>query len=107
MAAWKGTPGLAIGNALGSNTANVGLVLGVTALVTPMDIRSQTLQREMPALLAVTLLTLMLLYRDLRGRLDSNKYLMTFHAQYCNGDIVTDDNFLPTTPCQNEHSNLP
>ncbi len=60
MAAWKGTPGLAIGNALGSNTANVGLVLGVTALVMPMDIRSQTLQREMPALLAVTLLTLML-----------------------------------------------
>ena len=45
-------------------------------------------------------------YRDLTRRLDPNKYLMTFHAQYCNGDVITDDNFLPTTPCQNEHSNL-
>ena len=32
-----------------------------------------------------------------------DSYMMTFQAQYCNGDIVTDDNSLINTPCQNEH----
>lgn len=58
-AASSGNPTLAIGNALGSNIANIALILGVTALVQPLRIRSQTLHREMPVLLAVTLLTLL------------------------------------------------
>ncbi len=55
----KGNPGLAIGNALGSNIANIALILGVTALLVPLSITSRTLHREMPVLLAVTLLTLL------------------------------------------------
>lgn len=58
-AATSGSPTLAIGNALGSNISNIALILGFTALVTPLRIRSQTLHREMPVLLAVTLLTLL------------------------------------------------
>jgi len=60
VAASRGEPGLAIGNAIGSNIVNIGLVLGVTAIVRPIRLESATLRREMPALLAVTLLTVSL-----------------------------------------------
>jgi cation:H+ antiporter len=58
-AALRGEPELAMGNAIGSNIANIGLVLGTTALIMPVVVRSATLRREMPALLAVTLLLVM------------------------------------------------
>lgn len=60
IAASRGEPELAIGNAIGSNIANIGLVLGATAILCPIELRSATLRREMPALLAVTLLTISL-----------------------------------------------
>jgi len=60
VAAVRGEPGLAIGNAIGSNIVNIGLVLGVTAMIRPIKLESATLRREMPALLAVTLLTVSL-----------------------------------------------
>ena len=60
VAAFDGQPGLAFGNAIGSNIVNIGLVLGVTAMARPIELRSATLRREMPALLAVTLLTVSL-----------------------------------------------
>ena len=47
------------------------------------------------AFLEYSLVNFLPVYRDLRRRLDSNKYLMTFHAQYGHCDIVTDDNFSP------------
>jgi cation:H+ antiporter len=61
---------LAVGNAVGSNIANIGLVLGITALVSPMEVRSTILRREMPALLAVTLMTVMLFMDSYLGRID-------------------------------------
>jgi cation:H+ antiporter len=48
------SPGLAIGNAIGSNIANIALVLGLTALVTPLKINSYIIRREFPVLFAVT-----------------------------------------------------
>ena len=60
IAASRGEPGLAFGNAIGSNIVNIGLVLGVTAIVRPIPLESATLRREMPALLAVSLLTVSL-----------------------------------------------
>ena len=53
MAAWEGRPTLGIGNAIGSNITNVGLVLGATALLVPMTVRSGILGREFPLLFAV------------------------------------------------------
>jgi len=67
VAAWNGAPGMAVGNALGSNIANVGLILGITAMVVPLSVRSETLRREFPILFAVMLLSLMLV---LDGSLD-------------------------------------
>ncbi len=56
MAASSGNPGIGIGNALGSNIANIALVLGVTALIMPLTVDSGILRREFPVLFAVTLL---------------------------------------------------
>jgi len=50
------SPGLALGNILGSNVANIGLILGVTALIAPLTVQLRLIQREVPILLGVTLL---------------------------------------------------
>lgn len=47
---------LAIGNALGSNITNVGLVLGITALIAPLPIQGRMLKKEIPILLLVTVI---------------------------------------------------
>ena len=54
IAATEGTPDLAIGNALGSNIANIGLILGVTAILAPIPIESRLLTSEYPLLLVAT-----------------------------------------------------
>ena len=53
IAAYQGNPGLAVGNAIGSNIANIGLVLGFTALVYPLRVESETLKREYPLLMLI------------------------------------------------------
>ena len=70
IAALDGNPGLAIGNAVGSNIANIGLIIGVTALVTPLSVHSGVLKREYPLLLAITLISLALMWDGVLGRLD-------------------------------------
>jgi cation:H+ antiporter len=54
FAAAQGNPGVALGNAYGSNMANIGLVLGMAALIIPIKVSSQVLKKEMPILLAIT-----------------------------------------------------
>ena len=58
VAALEGTPNLAIGNAIGSNITNIALVLGLTALTTPLMVKSQILKREYPIMFMVMLLAL-------------------------------------------------
>ena len=60
VASINGNPSLAVGNAIGSNIANIGLVIGVTALVMPFTVRSQVLLREFPIMFACILLALVL-----------------------------------------------
>ena len=69
-AALEGNPLLAVGNAIGSNIANIGLVLGITALVAPLLFSKQVLQVELPCLLGVTLLALILVFDLALGMLD-------------------------------------
>ena len=61
VAAWDEKTRIAIGNALGSNIANVGLVLGATALFTPLLVQSQTLTREFILMCAAMLLALLVM----------------------------------------------
>ncbi|ANO52200.1 calcium/sodium antiporter [Woeseia oceani] len=70
VASLRGEPELAIGNAIGSNSANIGLVLGAIALFRPIELTSETLRREMPALLAVSLLTVSLFLDSYLSRID-------------------------------------
>jgi cation:H+ antiporter len=78
IAAWDGNPGLALGNAVGSNIANVALVLGVAALARPLAVRSVILRRELPVPLAAMLLCLFLLMDGRLGRADGLILLATF-----------------------------
>ena len=55
VATLKGNSGLAVGNAIGSNIANMGLVLGATALIYPLRMESTALKREYPVLLLIML----------------------------------------------------
>ena len=70
VASLQGNGGLAIGNALGSNITNIGLVMGVTALIVPLSIHSRIVQRELPLLIGVMVLALLLLLDGILGRLD-------------------------------------
>ncbi len=62
IAALDGAPNLAIGNALGSNITNIALVIGTTAIVTPLLVQSQILKREYPIMFSVMLLALVLMW---------------------------------------------
>ena len=70
VAAFRGQTDLAVGNAIGSNIANIGLVLGTVAIIRPIKMTSATLRREMPALLAVSLLTVSLFLDSYLSRVD-------------------------------------
>ncbi|MEJ2316523.1 MAG: calcium/sodium antiporter [Gammaproteobacteria bacterium] len=70
IASIDGNPGLAIGNAIGSNITNIGLILGITALVMPLSVASRTLMREYPLLLAISLLSLVLVLDEHLGIMD-------------------------------------
>jgi len=70
VAALRDQSNLAIGNAIGSNIVNIGLVLGCTAMLRPIELRSATLRREMPALLAVSLLVVSLFLDTKLSRVD-------------------------------------
>ncbi len=56
LAALNGNPGIALGNAYGSNITNIALVLGVTALISPIIVHSQVLRKELPILAIITAL---------------------------------------------------
>ena len=70
VAAWQGNPGLAVGNAIGSNITNIALILGLTALVAPLATNSKLVRRELPLLLATMLAGLGLLVDGELSRLD-------------------------------------
>ncbi len=70
VAALEGNSGIAIGNAIGSNIANMALVLGVTALIAPLSVHSSTLNREFPLMLAAMAGVFALLWNGTLGRVD-------------------------------------
>lgn len=71
VASLDGNPELALGNALGSNIVNIGLILGVTALVAPIAVHSNIVRRELPLLLMISALTGGLLWDHELSRIES------------------------------------
>lgn len=76
----QGNPGLALGNAFGSNISNIALILGVTALICPISVKSGVLRKELPVLMVVTLLVIALLYDLSLSRADAWILLAVFTA---------------------------
>ena len=80
MAASQGNPGLALGNAYGSNITNIALILGITALISPLLVHSQILRKELPILLAVTALAAWQLADGTVSRMEAFVLLAVFAA---------------------------
>lgn len=69
-AAIRNEPGLAVGNVMGSTVANVGLIVGVGALIRPVDVHRRLLVRESPLLIFVLAIVMALSWNGALGRLD-------------------------------------
>ena len=80
LSALNDTPQLALGNAYGSNIANIALILGVTALIIPVVVQKQAMSRDIPILIAMTVLTVFLLIDGNVSRMDGIVLLLAFVA---------------------------
>ncbi|VEB23777.1 calcium/sodium antiporter [Avibacterium volantium] len=78
LSALNHSPGIALGNAYGSNITNIALILGVTAMIKPIMVNSQVLKKELPVLMLVTLLSAFLIYDATISRLDALILLAVF-----------------------------
>jgi len=78
ISASQGNPGLALGNAYGSNIANIALILGITALISPIAVHSQVLRKELPILLAITALAAGQIWDGELSRTDALVLLVVF-----------------------------
>ena len=78
LAASQGNPGIALGNAYGSNITNIALILGITALISPIAVHSQVLRKELPILTAITALAAWQLWDGDITRLDAQVLLGVF-----------------------------
>lgn len=90
----ENTPDLAIGNALGSNIANIGLILGATALFIPLSFSSQLIKQEFPILLLATALMIWVLWDAQLNFIDGALLLgfLTFALGYLIHFSKTDKN---------------
>lgn len=77
-AAVRDQPGLAVGNVMGSTVANVGLIVGIGALLRPIEVHRRLLVRESPLLILVLATVIVLSLNDVLGRLDGLALLTGF-----------------------------
>lgn len=76
LAASQGNSGLALGNAYGSNIANIGLILGLVALISPLAVHSSVIRRELPVLGVATLASAVMMLGGVFGRLEGTLLLV-------------------------------
>lgn len=74
-AALEGNDGLAFGNVIGSNIANIGLILGLAAIISPIRVNSLVIKRELPIMIAVSLIAAALLWLPASGPADARHLL--------------------------------
>lgn len=78
MAALDDKPDLALGNALGSNIVNTGLIIGLTALIAPITVHSRIVRRELPLLMLIGLLAGLLMWDQALSRFEALLLLAGF-----------------------------
>jgi cation:H+ antiporter len=81
-ASLNGTPNLAVGNAVGSNITNIALVLGLTALISPLAVSSGILRREWPLLLIVSAVAIAFCANLQLSRLEGGALMLGFCAVF-------------------------
>ncbi|KPZ72209.1 MULTISPECIES: calcium/sodium antiporter [Shewanella] len=79
-ASMEGMSNTAVGNVLGSNVANITLILGITALLGAISVSSQTLKREIPLMLAATVLAGYLIHDGMLTRFEGTVLLVAFFS---------------------------
>ena len=79
-AALDGKTDTAVGNVLGSNIANIALILGITALIKPLSISSEIIRRELPLMMGVTLIAGVLLWDSHLGFFEGVLLVVLFIA---------------------------
>ena len=96
-AALQGRAGLAVGNVMGSTVANVGLIVGIGALVSPLVVQDRLLQRETPLLVMLLLIVMVFSINGEIGRVDGLVligvfvlYLAHLHRWGAAGGVLTD-----------------
>jgi cation:H+ antiporter len=80
MAAMDGNPGLALGNAIGSNIVNTALILGVTALIAPIAVNSKIIKKEIPILILIVIISGILMLDDTLSRTEGFLLLGAFFS---------------------------
>lgn len=96
-AALEHNSAISLGNVIGSNIANIGLILGTSALIFPIPTHPQTLRRDVPLMIAITFALVVMLLDGELGRLDGALLLgggiayiawtyITARRQHANGD---------------------
>jgi cation:H+ antiporter len=103
IAVLDNTPDLAIGNALGSNIANIGLILGVTAILAPIPVVSRLLKTEYPLLLLATAVMAWALYDLSLDIVDG--FALIGLLILCLGHLIREHRRHPGEYAQEEHEN--
>lgn len=85
VSALKGTPDLAVGNVVGSNTLNTLLIVGCSALVAPIMVKRSSVKRDIPFAVVASLLMLLFCLDGAIGRVDA----AVFFAGFCLFMFVT------------------
>lgn len=78
LAAMQGNPGIALGNAYGSNITNIALILGLTAVISPIAVHSQIIRKELPLLTIVTMIAAYQLWDGKLNRMEAGVLLLVF-----------------------------
>ena len=80
VSALKGTPDMAIGNVVGSNTMNAMLIVGCAAMVAPMTISKSTVRKDIPFSVAASVFLILIAFDSFLGRFDGVVLLAGFAA---------------------------
>ena len=100
VSALKGTPDLAVGNVVGSNTMNCMLIVGCAAMVAPMTISRSTVKKDIPFAVGASVLLMLLALNNFLGRFDGILLLAGFvsfmvyslrQAKNGQGDATTEE----------------
>ena len=102
VASLQGNPDLAVGNVMGSNLANIGLVLGVSAILRPLHVSTKVVMREVVVMVVITALLLPLILDSQIGRLEGSLLvtMLVFYLTYVVWKSKEDD---PEAPHVEQH----